>query len=167
VKKKAPPAAKPKPPKAKKPLGRPSKYTPALCDEICERLRKGEPLAVICRDEGMPHPSTFRQWAETRPDLTLAIARAREDGFDAIAAECLDIANDGLRDYGLGVNGGIFVDHDHIQRSKLRVETRLKLLAKWDPKRYGDKLQHADADGNALPPMNLVIQPVEPPKRGD
>jgi hypothetical protein len=31
-------------------------------------------------------------------------------------------------------------DSEWISRSKLRVETRLKLLAKWDPKRYGDRL---------------------------
>ena len=30
------------------------------------------------------------------------------------------------------------MDTDVIQRSKLRVETRLKLLAKWCPTRYGD-----------------------------
>ena len=30
---------------------------------------------------------------------------------------------------------------DAIQRSKLRVETRLKLLAKWSPEKYGDKKQ--------------------------
>ena len=35
----------------------------------------------------------------------------------------------------------------------LRVDTRLKLLAKWDPKRYGDAttVKHADADGEKLP----------------
>lgn len=32
------------------------------------------------------------------------------------------------------------IDTEHIQRSKLRVETRLKLLAKWNPKRYGDRI---------------------------
>ena len=35
-------------------------------------------------------------------------------------------------------------DSEHVQRSKLRVETRLKLLAKWDPRRYGDRLQLAN-----------------------
>lgn len=31
-------------------------------------------------------------------------------------------------------------DKEWMLRSKLRVETRLKLLAKWDPKRYGEKI---------------------------
>jgi len=36
---------------------------------------------------------------------------------------------------------GILADTDHIQRSKLRVETRLKLLAKWNPRKWGDRQQ--------------------------
>ena len=122
-------------------MAKPTKYTPALIAEICDRLSKGEPLAVICRDEGKPAPSTVRVWMSSRPDVSSAIACAREDGFDAIAAQCLDIAEDGRRDYEVGEDGSAVVNHDHIQRAKLRVDTRLKLLAKWDPKRYGDKTE--------------------------
>jgi hypothetical protein len=36
---------------------------------------------------------------------------------------------------------------EHVQRSKLRIETRLKLLAKWNPKKYGERVAVAgDAD---------------------
>jgi hypothetical protein len=121
--------------------GRPSKYTEALITEICERLSKGEPMAAICRDEGMPAARTVRDWIEARPDVSASIARAREEGFDAIAADALSIADDGRRDYVPDDEGRAVVDHDHIQRSKLRVDTRLKLLAKWDPKRYGERIQ--------------------------
>ena len=31
-------------------------------------------------------------------------------------------------------------DREVTSRSKLRVETRLKLLAKWNPKKYGEKV---------------------------
>ena len=123
--------------------GRPSKYSPELVETICERLASGEPLAQICRDEGMPHPSTVRDWMSEREDVSRAIARAREDGFDAIAVDALQIA-----DYGLNDTSDGEVNHDVIQRSKLRVETRLKLLAKWDPKRYGDRIQHANDPDN-------------------
>jgi hypothetical protein len=34
-----------------------------------------------------------------------------------------------------------------VQRDKLIIETDLKLLAKWDPKRYGDRLDLGNADG--------------------
>jgi hypothetical protein len=132
--------------------GRPSKYTPELVASICARLAEGEPLAQICRDEGMPHPSTVRDWADAKPDVSLAIARAREDGFDRIALEVLEIADDGTRDYVVGEDGREIVNHDHIQRAKLRVETRLKLLAKWDPKRFGDRqaIEHTGANGGPI-----------------
>lgn len=128
----------------KRKVGRPSKCTPAVVQEICERLSKGEPLAVICRDDHMPDPATAWRWQRDLVEVSQAIARAREDGFDAIAAETLTIADDDHRDwqavYTDGVITDIKVDGEHIQRSKLRIDTRLKLLAKWDPKRYGEKL---------------------------
>lgn len=133
--------------------GRPSKYTEALIETICDRLSQGEPLAAICRDEGMPAYRTVKDWADEKDEegkatkrgakVSAAIARAREAGEDWLAAECLEIADDGRRDYvTLGGDEGspkVAVDHDHIQRSKLRIETRLKLLAKWNPKKWGDR----------------------------
>jgi hypothetical protein len=91
----------------------------------------------------------------------VAIARAREEGFDAIAREALEIADDGRRDYVPLENGGLAVDHDHIARSRLRVDTRLKLLAKWDPKRYGERIQHANDPDNPMPAPQFVVQPVK------
>lgn len=128
--------------------GRPSKYTPELIEAICERISQGEPMAQICRDDGMPDRSTIWDWQQANEDVSQRIARAREAGFDAIADECFEIADNSRNDYieALAAAGDekaeqARVNGEHIQRSKLRVETRLKLLAKWDPKRYGDKQQ--------------------------
>lgn len=125
-------------------IGRPSKLTPAVVVEITKRLSEGEPLAVICRDEHMPTDRTVRTWVETDALVSSAIAHAREAGFDALAHECLEIAEDGSRDYieKTNADGSTYeaFNGEHVQRSKLRIETRLKLLAKWDPKRYGDKV---------------------------
>lgn len=126
-------------------MGRPSKFTQETADEICDRLSKGEPLAVICRDEHMPGARTVYDWIDSRPEFSAAIAHAREVGFDQIAADCLDIADDGSNDYVVkkrpdGEEYDAF-DAEHVQRSKLRIETRLKLLAKWDPKRYGERAE--------------------------
>jgi hypothetical protein len=75
-----------------------------------------------------------RQWRALNPPFEAAFARAREDGADAIAANARKVAR--------GETGHSTGD---VQRDRLIVETDLKLLAKWDPKRYGDKLQ-VDAD---------------------
>lgn len=122
-----------------------------LVREICARLSTGEPLAQICRDMHMPGVQTVADWAAADDSISVSIARAREAGFDAIAADCLAIADDSSQDFKQVFVAGDTpddlakapkaFDSEHVQRSKLRVDTRLKLLAKWDPKRYGEKQQ--------------------------
>jgi len=141
--------------------GRPSKYTPELVEEIAERLSKGEPLAQICRDEGMPHAETVRNWQKAIPEVFLVVARAREDGFDAIAIDCLNIADDNGKDTRVLEDGREVTDNDVVQRARLRIETRLKLLACWDPKRYGAKIDHTS--GGEKIPVPIVTFQSQPP----
>lgn len=158
-------------------MGRPSLYSPELIESLCERLSQGEPLAQICRDDGMPGVTTVHDWQNEKDDtgqptararhVSEALARAREAGFDMIAADCLTIADDGTNDYYIGKAGPVF-DGEHVQRSRLRIDTRLKLLKVWDPKRYGERVQLADAEGGMLPPAPaFVVLPVAPPPRED
>ena len=152
-----------KKPAAKEPKknGRPSKLTEELVSEILSRLSEGEPLAQICRDDGMPAYRTANDWKNSSEQLSAAFARAREEGEDVLAVQCLEIADDATNDWmdrkpedeqplGWRLNG------EHIQRSKLRIETRLKLLAKWNPKKYGDKLALGGADD--LPALQHTVQ---------
>lgn len=109
-------------------LGRPSTYTPEIAADICRRLSQGEPLAVICRDEGMPAVRTVSDWKKAHDSFSADFARARDEGFDFIATGVLEIADQ------------VPAEAAEVAKAKLRIETRLKLLAKWDPRRYGDKL---------------------------
>lgn len=120
--------------------GRPSKYTPEIAQSIIEQLSEGVPLRVICRQDGMPAWRTVYDWIDRDEELSAHIARARLLGFDAIAEECLDIADDSSKDYRETDKGPVY-DAEHVQRSKLRVETRLKLLASWASSKYGNRQQ--------------------------
>lgn len=100
----------------------------ARIDEILQRVSTGEPLAVILREPGMPHFTAWYDWCAEDRDLAIAYARARATGFDRIAVTARETAR------GRGDSTG------DVQRDKLIIETDLKLLAKWDPKRYGDKV---------------------------
>lgn len=134
-----------------KPTGRPSKYTDGIAAEIVARLSSGEALAVICRDDHMPTDRAIRDWAESRTDLSSAIAHAREAGHDAIASKLRLTARGKTPEQGGDSTGDV-------ARDKLIIETDLKLLAKWNPKRYGDNMQvrHADADGEKLDTKPMV-----------
>lgn len=120
-------------------MGRQSQFNQEAADSICERLSKGEPLASICRDENMPAVRTVSDWKSAHEQFAADFARAREEGFDAIAAECLSIADETTFD-DVETEHGMRANTEWISRSKLRIETRLKLLSKWDVKRYGDKI---------------------------
>jgi transposase len=145
--------------------GRPSIRTEDIVTSICLRLAQGEPLAQICREDGMPCLVTVWNWQKADPSVSERIARAREAGFDQIAQDALDIADDGSRDYKPSEDGRELPDHDHIQRSKLRVETRLKLLAKWDPKRYGERIAQELTGKDGGPIKTEQALPVEERQR--
>ena len=138
-------------------MGRPPMKTTELVEAICARLETGEPLVWICRDDGMPNTATVWRWEESDPDVKQAIARAREIGGDAIAADALAIADDASRDTKPGERGDV-MDGEWVARSRLRVETRLKLLAKWHPKRYGDAMTHKGDPNN---PLAVTVQTIE------
>lgn len=132
--------------------GRPSKFTQALADRICERLAAGETLRAICRDQGMPEERTVRRWAMDREAFSPQYAKAREIGYATLFDQMLEIADTPAQ----GVKTvekptGIEITHgDMIEHRRLQVDTRKWMLAKALPKIYGDKLQHADADGGSL-----------------
>lgn len=136
-------------------------FDQSIADQICERIAQGEPLRQICRDPAMKSKSEVYRWldeksADYNADFAGRFARARVLGFDEIAEEALEIADDDTRDWEPirdqdGQITGVRVDGEHVTRAKLRIETRLKLLAKWDPKRYGEKIAVGGADD--LPPI--------------
>jgi hypothetical protein len=128
--------------------GRPTVMTEAVQLEICARLGEGETLRAVCRDKDMPSTSTvMRALHGGKPafsDFRQRYAVARESLMDHWAEEILEISDDGTTDYVLktGRNGHEYmaVDQEHIQRSRLRVDSRRWLLSKLRPEQYGDKL---------------------------
>jgi hypothetical protein len=128
-----------------------SKYTQEIADEICERISEGEPLREICRDDHTPSWRAVYDWINNNKDFASRIARARELGFDAIAEECLNISDN--QEEGVKTvtdhNGTKVETADMIAHRKLKIETRLKLLSKWNPKKYGDKMD-VTTDGEKI-----------------
>jgi hypothetical protein len=140
------------PAKPPKKTGRPSKYDPEIARIICEQLSEGIPLRQICREnDGFPAWRTVYDWMGRDEALSASIARARDIGYDAIAEECLLIADN--MEFGqkqvMTDQGTATTIEDMLGHRKLRIETRLKLLAKFHPTKYGDKLGLHGVEGAA------------------
>lgn len=137
-----------------KKTGRPSKYTEAIASEICSRIAEGQTLRSICRHEHMPSFGTVYRWIEGDEAFSARIARARDIGYDAIAEDAMAIADTPLIGEEVEIQQGKkkVKRGDMVTHRRLQVETRLKLLAKWSPKRYGDKItqEHTGAGGESL-----------------
>jgi hypothetical protein len=121
-------------------LYNPAKFLP----EIHAWIESGKTLRAYCRQDGKPSYGTVYDWLEVDAAQSSRFAHARNIGEDQIAQECLEIAD--TTQIGEIVtqkpDGSVEIKTiDMIEHRKLRIETRLKLLAKWNPKKWGDKLQ--------------------------
>lgn len=139
-------------PVALKKMGRPSKYDPEIARIICEQLSEGIPLRQICREnDGFPAWRTVYDWMGRDAALSASIARARDIGYDALAEECLLIAD--TPQFGqvqvMSDKGTATTVEDMLGHRRLQIETRLKLLAKFHPTKYGDRVAIEGVEGGA------------------
>jgi|RhiMethySRZTD1v2_1073278.scaffolds.fasta_scaffold914021_2 hypothetical protein len=105
--------------------GRPSNYPPEVAEAICERLSCGESLRAICADAGMPGKSTVFRWIACHKEFRDQCMRARNIGADYIFETNIDIADE-------------VVDPRDVAGARLRIDTRLRLLARMTPRKYRD-----------------------------
>jgi len=105
--------------------------------EICRRIMEGASVRTICRDEAMPSRSTVLNWLAAEPAFRAAYAFAKQLCAETLAEDILDIADDSTGDW-IEAENGKQLDHEHVQRSRLRVDSRKWLAAKLAPKRYGE-----------------------------
>ncbi len=110
------------------------------CKEILRRVTDGESLTRICKDEDMPALTTGDMWMRS-DEYAEDYARAREKRAEAMFEEILAISDDATNDMIVDPETGAErLNSEHVQRSRLRVDTRKWMLGKMQPKKYGDKL---------------------------
>jgi hypothetical protein len=153
--------------KAPKKIGAPkgsgSKYTEEIAEEICALVADGVNLRRVCRMDGMPSWRTVYNWAVEKPAFASRLAHARDIGYDALAEEALEIANTqhlGQKKVfssgaGEGEDSVTVTEEDMLGHRKLQIETRLKLLACWNPAKYGNKVA---LGGDPKNPLKVEIQ---------
>jgi len=98
----------------------------------------------------LPDPKTFWKWiylgdTSLSKDLDQKLAQARARGVEALLDECGEIADDAVNDFiekhdDKTGNSWWEYQKEHVQRSKLRIETRIKMAQLLQPRKYGPKL---------------------------
>lgn len=137
-------------------MARPSEFTQEKADAICQQLAEGNSLRSICLDEDMPAKSTVLSWLLKHEHAAFLdqYTRARELQADTHVDEMPDIADDGSNDYITKTNadGSTYeqVNSEHIQRSRLRIDTRKWIAERMRPKKYGSKVALTDGEGGPL-----------------
>jgi len=130
-------------------MARPSSYTQAKADLICERLATGESLRSICSADDMPSQTSVFRWLRDNESFREQYARAREDQAETLFDQMVDIADTpkmGTKTV-TKVNGVEMTEGDMIEHRRLQVETRKWVLGKIAPKKYGER-QHIEHSGS-------------------
>jgi len=132
----------------------PKLYNPAdYLPEVHAWIESGRPLREYCRQDGKPSYGTVYDWleadAKASGEESSRFARARDIGERQLIEECLEIADTPqVGEIVTEKPDGIEIKRaDMLEHRKLRIDTRLKLLAKWNPKKYGDRLGLSTPDG--------------------
>ena len=121
------------------------------CEEILARVRGGMSLSAACDgDDWIAPRQTFEHWCDSDVALMGEYERAREARAELLFEQCLDIA-DQYEQAEEKLEGGT----DHINRARLRIDTRKWMLGKMQPKKYGEKLAIGGADD--LPPIQHEV----------
>ena len=108
--------------------GRPSQYTLALAERICELVAKGTPVHRIGRRAGFPQESTVYDWLNKHSEFAEMYARARDRAADRFASELLEIADKAPET----IRG--------VEKARLRIDARKWAAAKFAPRKYGERI---------------------------
>ena len=145
--------------------GRPSEYNETVCNYILGQIELGRSVKSICDEDDMPNRSTFYRWIDNNDELRNKYARAAEARADLLFEGMLDIADNSQKDMITLEDGREVVDHNVIGRDKLRIDTRKWILAKMNPKKYGDSSKvDVTSGGEKLPAERTVKIEIVPRK---
>jgi len=133
--------------------GRPTTFTPEIAEEICKTIScSSSGLRKLCKvNPHWPNANTIFEWRIKHPDFGEQYARAKEHQVQSLIDEIIEIADDTSQDLIESEDGKLKANHEHINRSRLRIDTRKWLAAKLCPRLYGNKVSDQ-------PPMETLLE---------
>jgi hypothetical protein len=117
-------------------------YSPELAEEICYAVScSNKGIKQLCKIyEHWPSHDTVYSWLASHKKFSDLYARAKRLQIEVIIDEILEIADDTSNDSAINEeNGKCTINHEHISRSRLKIDTRKWLAAKLCPRIYANK----------------------------
>ncbi len=136
--------------------GRPTIYRDSIVKAICIRLSIGDSLNKICQLDGYPGKATVYRWLLSNEVFRDKYQQAREMQQENFLDDIIDIADETSSDYTTveGKNGTYErFDNEHVQRSRLRIDTRKWIMERMAPTKYASRAQvdNVSSDGSMTP----------------
>ena len=153
----------------------PYTFTIDKAKQVLDAVSEGTTVTGIAKKLGFPRKYIYQwqgeqegrkfKWGGEEKDFKGHFARAKEMGFDAIADEAMDIADDFelvTVEETTESEKGFFrktKSLDTTEQRKLKIWTRLQLLAKWS-NRYSDKqkVELTGKDGGAIQSETKIVE---------
>lgn len=129
-------------------VGRPTKFSQKVAEEVCRRLYEDRPsgdglpesLREICQDTKMPARSTVHRWLSDIQEFQSQYARARELRKDALTDRIMKLSREALGNArgapGTGEAGA------RVQAIKLEIDSIKWILSKEYARDYGNLQKH-------------------------
>lgn len=131
---------------------------------IVDGIIEGKSLVKVIKENKDSTPSirTVFNWLNPESDyhdkeFLHNYALAQQIRAEREFEEIIDIADDQEGDVYIDADGIERINHNVINRSRLRVDARKWRLAKMQPKKYGDRIQHANDPESPMPMINVSL----------
>lgn len=129
------------------PVGRPTKYTQVLADEICERISLGASMRSVCRDDAMPEMQTIWRWLREKKVFSERYASATAERTESQQEDLIEMGDEAIEKAQVVDSKA---SNAVVSAYKLKADNLKWSMSKMKPKKYGDKLD-LTSDGKALP----------------
>lgn len=134
----------------KAPQGRKSGYDRKVVAYMLQEIAGGRHVSHVCRDEGAYSYNTLIAYAESSPVIGAALTRAYEGFSISQEGEMLQISDNRNEDV-VNTEQGPKININAIQRDKLRIDTREKILKATSQSRWAPRLLLGSDPKNPLP----------------
>lgn len=140
-----------------RPVGRPSDYTPELGEEICDAIATSSyGITTLCKaHEHWPDKVTIYRWIAKIPEFCNQYTQAKKAQAELMVDEMIEIADQTVFDTYVNDEGKLVPDHEYMQRSRLRIDTRKWMACKLIPKVYGDRVHNKVSGDEDGPPVKV------------